>query len=136
MTRYIAFYDTSCGLCNYSIHFLLSHDRYKKVHVAPLSGITAGNELAVWRESYPAVDSIVLLTILPSGKREICIWSQAVFKLLWILGGAWKVVGLLSFLPKIFLIPSDLLYRAIAKRRRNLCSLSEVIQHKDDRFLP
>lgn len=136
MTDYIAFYDDACGLCNYSIRFLLSHDHHKRVYVAPLSGITAKKELNAWRESYPAVDSIVLLTIYPSGKREIFIWSQAVLKLLWIIGGSWATIGLLSFLPKPLLFPGDLIYQAIAKRRRGLCSLTEVIQWKDDRFLP
>ena len=135
--RYIAFYDAECGLCNFSVQMFLSLDKKGIVQFAPLAGVTAASVLQEWTRDYPHVDSIVFLEDDESlNVRKISYWSRAVFRFFYCLGGMWKVVGLLSMLPKPLLYPFDCIYRFIARRRRNFCPYIANRQAYKDRFLP
>ncbi len=136
MSTFIVFYDDTCGLCTYAIRFLVRFDKKKRIFIAPLSGKTAARELQDWRPMHPFLDSIVLLIQHSAQKNEIYIWSKAIFRLLWFIGGFWKLIGLFSFLPQPFLYPFDAIYRCIAQHRKELCALPEPIEKRDERFLP
>ena len=133
----IVFYDDLCGLCQKSILFFLKHDKKHMLSFAPLSGSTFQKELSAWKELNPTVESVVLLEIDESGEKKIYYYSQAVFRLLWKIGGLYKIFGLLSFLPRWLLIPSDEVYKMVMRRRKSICKLSDVniFQAYKDRFL-
>lgn len=120
MKEYIIFYDDTCGMCNWSVRFFLKQDRKNQFLFAPLSGKTAAIELAEWLQDHPAIDSIVFME-KDLAEKKIYYFSRAILRLLWCLGGLWSCVGCLSFLPSWLLWPGDLLYRFIARHRRNIC---------------
>ncbi len=41
LPRNVVFFDGVCGLCNYSVDFILSRDRRRTIRLAPLQGETA-----------------------------------------------------------------------------------------------
>ena len=137
--QHIVFFDDSCGLCQRSVIFFLKRDKKKQFFFAPLSGKTAEIELKEWLKDHSQVDSIVLVEKRDDGSKKTFYYSKAILSLLWHLGGIWSVLGLLSFLPDVLLLPADLVYRQVAKHRRDLCLLPTEIdlqkQH-ESQFLP
>lgn len=116
----ILFFDDSCGFCHKAVLFFLKRDRKHQLQFAPLTGKTAAHELKEWLKIHETVDSVVLLE---DGK--ISYYSRAVLRLLWELGGMWKILGVLSFLPDWLLYPSDVIYQLVARCRRGLCKLPD-----------
>ncbi len=138
----ILFYDGDCGLCNMAVRFVLFRDRKHKFYFASLKSITAHKLLSDWQRSHASVDSIILYENEDDGKGivEVISYARAIFRICWLLGGLWKIPGLLSFLPDWFLVPYNFLYKLFAKNRKRLscfypfeCKLG-VLQ-PSDRFL-
>ena len=137
MTRYIAFYDATCGLCNYFVQLFLALDTRGVIFFAPLLGVTAQEKLQPLQTHYPLVDSIIFLEEDESmNKVRISYWSQAVLRFLYAIGGLWKLIGWLAYLPKPLLYPFDVIYRFIARRRRNFCPYIVNQNKYKSRFLP
>ena len=122
--KYIVFYDDSCGLCQRSVLFFLKQDKQKQFLFSPLSGKTAQIELKEWLKNHSQVDSIVLVE-KEAKKKKTYYYSQAILRMLWLVGGFWSIPGLLSFLPSGLLLPADFIYQQIAKRRRAICRLPD-----------
>lgn len=119
----IIFYDGTCAMCHWAVKWVARHDKEKLFYFAPLEGTTAHEKLA--NETLP--DSLVFLE-----GDKILFRSGACLRIAWLLGGFWKLIGWLSFLPEWALIPTDAIYRLIAKSRAQSCDLTI----KGDRFLP
>jgi predicted DCC family thiol-disulfide oxidoreductase YuxK len=133
----IVFFDNDCGLCNSAVRFVLKRDRKKVFFFAPLVGKTAEKELGEWRKTHPNVDSLVLLETGETPRFSF--YSRSIVRIAWLLGWPWSFFGLLSFLPNWMLVPGDALYRFIASRRRQFCSLQKfntVFCNDPDRLLP
>jgi predicted DCC family thiol-disulfide oxidoreductase YuxK len=107
MTRSIIFFDQHCPLCRRTINFLARHDKHKRFYFAPLDGTTAKKTL---QDHLLNLNTVVLIE-QPGGK--IWLRGRAVFRVLWLLGGWWKLVGWLYLMPFV-----DLVYRFIAKHRK------------------
>jgi len=125
----IVFYDDGCGLCQRSVLFFLKRDKKKQFLFAPLSGKRAHQEL----QGFERPDSLIVID-----NNKILYYSRAVFRLLWELGGVWKTIGVLSFLPTWLLFPFDLGYRLIARLRRGVCLLPQdttLVEKYKDRFV-
>lgn len=118
----IVFYDGTCPLCNRAVRWILSVDKKRLFYFAPLEGKTAAKKQIHEKESL----------VLYINSKKIFKEGRAVFKILWLLGGKYALLGWLSFLPSL---PFDLFYRLIAKYRFRLFSKKITIE-KDDRFLP
>ena len=116
----IVFFDDSCGFCHKAVLFFLKRDKQKRFQFAPLVGATAKRELAEWVKTHETVDSIVVLE-----KGQISYYAKAICRLLWELGGVWKVPGVLMFLPNWMLWPCNIGYRVVAKCRRGICRLPD-----------
>jgi predicted DCC family thiol-disulfide oxidoreductase YuxK len=132
----IVFFDDDCGLCSKAVAFFLRRDKNALFRFAPLQGVTAHKELKDF-EPYQWLDSIILLE--KGAKPSYFYWSQAIFRMLWLIGGIWSIPGLLSFLPRPLLWPFDVGYRFIAKYRKKLCltsSQQEMWKQYQSRFLP
>ncbi len=102
----IVFFDKQCTLCRQTINFLSRQDHKKRLLFAPLDGKTASQTLT---SDLRHLNTVILLE--PTGK--ISIRSRAIFRIFWLLGGKWSLLGWLYPFP--FLDP---LYRFVAKHRK------------------
>lgn len=131
----LVFYDGECGLCDYTVQFLLRVDTQKKFLFAPLQGQTAKKIFKEELDKYLGADSLILIENYQTENQKIYLWGKGAFRILWLLGGAWKLVGWISFLPAFLY---DWGYRFIARNRHKLfkqaCFLPTPEQKQ--RFLP
>jgi predicted DCC family thiol-disulfide oxidoreductase YuxK len=108
--RYLVLYDGECGLCDRSVQWLLRHDRQGLLRYAPLQGTTA----RAFVERTDAYDTIVFVEKGDDGAVRVSRRSRAAFRIFAQLGGVWRVIGWLRFLPAGL---TDLVYRFVAARR-------------------
>ena len=102
------FFDGVCGLCNWSVDFVIARDRRRVFRFAPLQGETARRRLGIAADD--PVRSMVLADGAGTYRR-----SDAVWRVLVRLGGFWRVCGRL-----LWLVPRPLRnwgYEFIACRR-------------------
>lgn len=114
--RPIVFFDGVCGLCNWSVDFLLERDRKAVLQFAPLQGETAERLLAPAERD---LNSIVFRDG-PQTWRH----SSAVVRILWKLPQPWSALG--TFL---WLVPKpirDFGYYATSRLRYRLFGKHEV----------
>ena len=104
----ILFFDGSCGLCARSVAWCLAHDRRARLKYAPLQGATYA---ALALPDRPRdLDTVVLLE-----HGRLLVRSDAVLRVLVVVGGPWAVLGLLGHA-----VPRPLrewAYRYVARRR-------------------
>ena len=129
--RPILFFDGVCGLCNRSVDFALARDRRQRLLFAPLQGDTA-------RERLDQTDVESLQTVILVDARGVHRRSSAVVRVLWLLGGLWRVAGTL-----LWLIPRplrDLGYKLVARYRYRWFGRKETCRmptpEERARFLP
>jgi len=122
--RHLVFYDGKCGLCDRAVQFILKIDRRKIFMFAPLQGETAASMLQDVSDSIKNADSIILIEDFHSNKPQIYLFGKAAFRILWLVGGWWKLIGWKCFLPSWFY---DWSYRLIAKYRHRLFSQDSCI---------
>ena len=104
----IVFFDGVCGLCNYSVDFILRRDHSHRFRFAPLQGDTARQELSA--EELQRRDTLVLRTESATYRR-----SAAVVRILWELPGIWPCLGWSLWLVPLPL--RDLGYRIVSANR-------------------
>jgi predicted DCC family thiol-disulfide oxidoreductase YuxK len=101
----IVFFDGDCALCNRSVQWILRRDRQGVFYFATLHSTTA-ESLQISQES----DSVVLFL-----DHTVYTQSAAVVRILWLVGGWWRVLAVI-----LFIIPAPLrdgMYRLIARNR-------------------
>lgn len=133
--NHLVFYDGECGLCDHTVQFILKQDKNKVFAFAPLQGPTAAKFLQHLPEDMKGADSIILIENFRFSRQKTYIRSKAVFRILWLLGGAWLLLGWLSFLPAFLF---DWGYRIVAKYRKRLFPQTECFlppRDQKDRFL-
>ena len=118
----IVFFDADCGFCTWCVAKIMSYDKREVLFFSPLEGEMAKKLLSAWKKNNPDVDSLVYV----EDGFEPLFYSKAIFCILWQIGGIWTVFGLLSFLPRFFLLPFDFVYRIIAKNRKKACLISDI----------
>lgn len=130
-TRPVVFFDGVCGLCNRFVDFVLPRDRRETFRFAPLQGETAREMLR--GDDAQSLNSVVLRT--GSGEYR---HSSAVVRILWGLGGVWKVAAAL-----LWVVPAplrDVGYRLVARNRYRLFGRKEACRmpsaEERRRFLP
>lgn len=133
--EHLVFYDGKCGLCDQAVQFLLKVDHRKTFIFAPLQGVTAKKYLQNLPEEVKKADSVVLIENYRNASPQVLIFGKAAFRIMWLLGGFWTLLGWISFLPSFLY---DWGYRLVARNRhrffrQDLC----VIPSKEtkDRFL-
>jgi predicted DCC family thiol-disulfide oxidoreductase YuxK len=132
MPNHLVFYDGSCGLCDHAVQFILKHDKREEFAFAPLQGKTAKELL----KFVPQEDSLVLIEDYQTEDRKIYQFGKGAFRILWLLGGWFYLLGWPFFFPS-FLYNWG--YRTVARNRHRFFS-QETCQLPDpklkDRFLP
>ncbi|MEX1012436.1 MAG: DUF393 domain-containing protein [Waddliaceae bacterium] len=96
MNKHLVFYDGRCGLCDRTVQFLLSRDKNKQFLFAPLQGKTA--EEYRFPPEVKSADSLILIENYGSDEH-MYLFAKAAFRIFWHLGGAFRIVGWLGFLP-------------------------------------
>jgi predicted DCC family thiol-disulfide oxidoreductase YuxK len=126
----IVYFDGWCGLCNRFVNFLLEHDRKRRIRFATIQGETAGRNL-------PATYRRTPTTIVLEHQGRRFERSTAALMSLQLLGGAWRLAGVLRLIPRPL---RDLVYDWIARKRyswfgkRGTCRLPTPAER--ERFLP
>ena len=133
---HLLFYDGECGLCDHVVQFVLQRDKAGLFQFAPLQGETAVATLRALPAKYKSLDSLILIENVNTPQARIYVLGQGAFRTLWLLGGPWKLLGSLGFLPPILY---NWGYRLVARNRHrffdtNSCLLPDPTQKK--RFLP
>ena len=136
MAKHLVFYDGQCGLCDKVVQFLLKRDRMKIFMFAPLQGSTAASVLKELPPELKSVDSLILVENYLASDQQFYLLGKGALRICWLLGGAWMLLGWISFLPAVLY---DWGYRIVARNRhRFFPNTSCVIPDPKDkvRFLP
>lgn len=129
--RPIVFFDGVCGFCNAWVDFLITRDPDGQLAFAPLQGETARQLLS--EADRERLHSLVLWTPQRAYRK-----TAAVVRILWRLGGVWRVLaGLLWLIP---LPLRNLGYDVVARNRYRLFGKKETCRmptpDERTRFLP
>jgi len=90
----VIFFDGVCGLCNAWIDFVIARDRQGRFRFSPLQGETARDWLQMTPDS--PLDSVTLADATGIHRK-----SDAVWRILVLLGGVWRPAGwLLRLIPR------------------------------------
>jgi len=106
-------FDGECALCNRSVRFLIRRDRRRRFLFAPLQGTSAA---AILKSPIP-LDSLILVEGFRSDKQRLFRYGKGALRICWHLGGLYRLLGFLSFLPRWLVDPP---YRWIARNRHTL----------------
>lgn len=127
----VLFFDGVCGLCSHAVDFIMRRDRRGGFRFAPLQGETAQATLSP--EEIANLNTMVLVT--PQGRYRR---SAAAVRVLWQLGGVWRILGSL-----LWLIPlpiRDAGYSLVASLRYRLFGKKETCRmptpEEQGRILP
>jgi predicted DCC family thiol-disulfide oxidoreductase YuxK len=112
--QHLLFYDGTCGMCHRAVQFLLKNDKNNIFVFAPLQGKTAADLLKDWRIAFPNADTLVLVQNYCTDNPKIFAFGRGVLRTCWLLGGFWKIPGLISFLPSSLY---DWIYKWVARHR-------------------
>jgi predicted DCC family thiol-disulfide oxidoreductase YuxK len=105
----VLLYDGLCCMCNRTVLFLIRIDHRAVLHFAAMQNNTAKSLLGQVDPSRPLPDGVVLIH---NGK--IYTESEAALKSLHLIGGIWKIVAMLRFIPNFIRNP---IYRIVARNR-------------------
>jgi len=132
--QHLVLYDGTCGLCDRTVQILLKIDKNQIFAFAPLNGPTA-TEILKEFPHIKIVDSSILIEDFETKQKNIYTEASSVFRILWLVGRPWKLLGWLFFLPP-FLFNWE--YRLIARHRYSLVARSCFLPQKNqkNRFLP
>ena len=118
--KHLILYDGSCGLCDFTVKIILKMDKNQLFVFAPLQGPTSNRIL----EEFPhikAIDSAILVEDFQTSHKKIYTESQTVFRVFWLMGGAWKLIGWVFFLPDFLF---NWIYHFVSRNRYRLVSQS------------
>lgn len=110
----LVLFDGVCNLCNGTVRFILRHDRAERFLFAAQQSEVGQRILAEHGVSTPQAlaDSVVVL----EGQR-VYLESDAALHILCRLGGVWRLLGILRWVPKPW---RDRVYRWVARHRYRL----------------
>jgi len=111
----ILLYDGRCGACSQAVQWVLAHERAHSLRFAPLES-ALGRELRALAGVTTDVDSM-LWAELGNGRVRADIRSSAVLRVLGYVGGPWRVLLALRWVPRFI---RDAGYALLAKWRHRL----------------
>lgn len=111
--KFLVLYDGDCALCNYWVNFILKRDKKDSFLFASLQSDFGQRILKLKRLDTYHFNTIYL--VQPNG--ALLSASRAVFAILKILGGWYRLPALLRFLPKGL---TDAVYRTVAQNRKRI----------------
>lgn len=109
----VVYYDGVCALCNGLVRMLVRRDRRRRLRYASLQSEFAERTLRPHGIDPGELSAMVLLRDL-EGTQSVTQGPRAVLEVLSLLGGPWRLVGVLGLLPDLVL---NLGYGWIARTR-------------------
>lgn len=110
----IILYDGVCGLCDYTVQFLIKIDKEDKLQFATLQGSYGIETLKKNPELGAMGEGVVFVSNFGQASERASAKSEAIFKALAEIGGWWKLTSLLRVIPVQL---RDLVYDFIAHNR-------------------
>jgi len=133
MNEHLVFFDDECPLCRKAVKHIIEIDQEKRFLFAPLRGETAQSVLAGPQKPLKGMNSLVLAENYQSTERKFWSRSHAIFRIYWLVGNGWGLVGIFSFLPRKL---GDFFYNWIAAHRHQFKLQIPEQAGPKDRFLP
>jgi len=124
----ILLYDGTCGVCSEAVQWVLKHERVHSLRFAPVESVVGG-ELRALAGIGADVDSM-LWTELREGRVHADIRSAAMLRVLGYVGGPWRFLTALRFVPAFV---RDAGYRAFAKLRYRIRAQSCLVPTAQER---
>ncbi len=131
--EHLLFFDDDCPLCVRAVRYIMTLDIDHKFLFAPLKGETAEEILGGPQTSLKKANSLVVVENWRSTDRDFWIRSQAIFRIYWLIGGQWKILGWLCFVPPFI---GDFFYRWLSEHRHQFKMTPDREIGPEDRFLP
>lgn len=113
--EHVVFFDGSCALCHSVVRFLIAADRRRLLRYAPIDGETSDQLTRTRLFPDPRPDAVIYLDRSRRDAPVVWIGSDAVFRILRIVGGFWSIVSIFRFVPRFI---REGVYRVIARYRR------------------
>jgi predicted DCC family thiol-disulfide oxidoreductase YuxK len=134
--KHLVFYDGECGFCDQVVQLLLKVDKQQIFLFAPLQGATAAELLKELPDELKQVDSLILVENYQQPNSHFYVLGKGALRIAWLLGGVWRLLGWMAFLPSWLY---DWAYRLVARNRHRffpnpVCVLPDPKQK--NRFLP
>jgi len=133
MKEHLIFYDHECPFCIKAVKHAIDIDKSELFVFAPLNGKTSREILCGPLKHYAHMNSIVVIENYQSTERKFWVRSKAVWRIYWLAGNGWGIIGWISFLPCWI---GDLLYRTVAEHRHQFKLTAAEDPVPTDRFLP
>ena len=124
----VLLYDGTCGVCSEAVQWVLKHERVHSLRFAPVES-AVGGELRALAGIGADVDSM-LWTELREGRVHAEIRSAAMLRVLGYVGGPWRFLTALRFVPAFV---RDAGYRAFAKLRYRIGAQSCLVPTAQER---
>lgn len=112
--KHVILFDASCSLCCRAIERIKGWDHTQVFFYAPLDG-ELGCQFFEKNPRLKRIDSLIFIENYHTQKEYIWLRGRAVMRILWIIGGAFKLIGWLAYFP----LGIDLMYRFIARHRHH-----------------
>ncbi len=110
--RAIILFDGDCGLCAWSIQFIIKHDSSNQFKLVSLQSIPGRRLIDSHNIAIDTLDSIILI----EGSRYL-VKSSAALRIIQQLSSPWSLISLLTIIP----VPiRDWCYDLIARNRHKL----------------
>lgn len=119
----LVLYDGVCGLCNWLVALLISHDRRDHFRFAPLQSEFAQALLRRHGLNTHDFDTVVVLANFEQPTERALIRSHAALWAVGQLGGMWKVFVIAKLVPSAL---REAAYRFIARHRSQVFGKLEV----------
>jgi len=103
--KHLIFFDNTCRLCQNAIRQIQDLDSGHIFEFYPLTSSRA-------KEMIPAKHLSGDTMVLMENEKRIWVRSKAIFRIFYLLGGKWKWLGALCYVPGL-----DLFYRFVAHNR-------------------
>ncbi len=112
----IIYFDGQCTVCNRFVDFLIQRDHARVLKYASLQGGTAAKNLSpAYRQD--------LSTVVLDDQGELLTESSAIIRAVGLLGGVYRLIGLLLLIPKPL---RNRGYRLFAKHRHKILAPREA----------
>jgi len=125
----VLLYDGTCGVCSESVQWVLAHERSHSLRFAAIES-SVGSELRALAGVSADVDSL-LWTELRDGRVHADVRSSALLRVLSYVGGPWRLLGALRFVPAFL---RDAGYRVFAKFRYRIRARACLVPTAQERL--
>jgi predicted DCC family thiol-disulfide oxidoreductase YuxK len=122
--RYVLLYDGVCGLCQYTVRWMLRHDTEGRLLFAPQQQAVATDVFARHSLDKELVNSAILVSHFGEPGESLALRSDAILRCLTLLGGRWALLASVArIIPRAL---RDSAYRWLARNRIRLFGTAEL----------